>query len=106
MEAANGIGKRVRVLFDCSSNPGMGELQQQRAARSQENRGLAVDLPADRSRAEYAREGTGRRTTYQVQLTLQAFRADDFERVMVWLHGHDLGPSMTNSRRRDTNVMV
>ena len=56
MEAANRIGKRVRVLFDRSGNPGMGELQQQRAARSQENRGLTVDLPGDRPRTEYARE--------------------------------------------------
>src|SRR5262245_28963360 len=37
MEAANGIGERVRVLLDCGGNPRMGELQQQRAARSQEN---------------------------------------------------------------------
>src|SRR6266581_7117911 len=88
MEAANRIGKRVRVLFDCSGNPGMGELQQQRAARSQENRGLPVDLPGDRSRTEYAQEGTGRRTAYQVQLALEAFRADDFERI-CW-HSHDL----------------
>ena len=34
MEAANRIGKRVRVLLDRSGNPGMGKLQQQRAARA------------------------------------------------------------------------
>jgi hypothetical protein len=28
MEAANGIGERVRVLLDRSGNPGMGKLQQ------------------------------------------------------------------------------
>src|SRR5262249_13569118 len=59
MEAANGIGERVRVLFDRGGNPGMGELQQQRAARSQEDRGLPVDLPGDRSRTEYARVNQG-----------------------------------------------
>jgi len=42
MEAANGIGERARVLFDCGGNPGMGELQQQRAARSQKYCGLPV----------------------------------------------------------------
>ncbi len=31
MEAADRVRKRVRVLLDGSSNPGMGELQQQRS---------------------------------------------------------------------------
>jgi hypothetical protein len=98
MEAANGIGEHVRVLFDCSGNPGMGELQQQRAARSQKHRGLPVDLPGDRSRTEYARERTGSRTTHQVQLALQAFHADDVERIMFGRHGHNLAASMIDAR--------
>src|SRR5262245_62548801 len=59
METADGIGKRIRVLLDCGGDPGMSELQQQRAARSQEGRGLSIDLPGDRPRTEYACERTG-----------------------------------------------
>src|SRR5262249_9235354 len=88
METADGIGKRVRVLLDCGGDPGMSELQQQRAARSQEGRGLSIDLPGDRPRTEYACERTGRRTAYQVQLALQVFRADDFERIMLCSRVH------------------
>src|SRR5262245_14752429 len=88
METADGIGKRVRVLLDGGGDPGMSELQQQRTARSQEGRGLPIDLPGDRPRTEYACERTGRRTAYQVQLALQVFRADDFERVMLCWRVH------------------
>src|SRR5262249_2277599 len=101
METANRIGKRVRVLLDRGGNPGMGELQQQGAARSQENCGLPVDLPGDRSRTEYARERTGRRTTHQVQLALQAFRADDFEWVMFYsrIHSCRLDTQLRGNRK-------
>jgi hypothetical protein len=83
MESADRIDKCIRVLLDGSGNPGMGKLQQERAARAQENCGLPVDLPGDRPRTEDARERIGRSTAHGGQLAFQPFRADDFERIML-----------------------
>src|SRR5262249_29476987 len=79
----------------------MGELQKYRAARSQENRGLPIDRPGDRPRTEYARERAGRHTAYQVQLALQAFRADDFERVMLGSRVHSCRLDIQLCRNRE-----
>jgi len=99
MESANRIRERIRLLLDGSGNPWMCELQQQRAARAQEYRSLPVHPPGHRSRTEYAREWTGRRTAYQIQLALECFRAHDFERITLRCQHHDLTASAPSSAR-------
>ncbi len=54
MEAADRIGKGARMLGDGGSDPGVGQLQQQRAAGAEEDDGLPVDLPGHRGRTEHA----------------------------------------------------
>jgi hypothetical protein len=83
MKSADRIGKCIRVLLDGRGNPGMGKLQQERAARAQEYCGLPVDLPGNRARTEDAREWIDRGTADGGQLAFQPFRADDFEWIML-----------------------
>src|SRR5439155_24777379 len=107
MESANRIRERIRLLLDGSGNPWMCELQQQRAARAQEYRSLPVHPPGHRSRTEYAREWTGRRTAYQSQLALECFRAYDFERITLCCQHHDLTASAPSSARaRDVRTQI
>jgi hypothetical protein len=47
MKASDRIGKRVRVLFDRSGDPRMGELQQQSATGAKKDRGLSIDMPVN-----------------------------------------------------------
>jgi hypothetical protein len=78
------------VLLDGSGNPGMGKLQQERAARTQEYCGLPVDLPGNRPWTEDAREWFDRGTADGAQLAFQPFRADGFELIMLCRGAHDL----------------
>ncbi len=55
----------------------MGELQQQCATRSKENRRLAVDAPDHRIRAEYARRPPHRGRPDHHQLALEIGFRDD-----------------------------
>jgi hypothetical protein len=88
MEAADRIRHALRVLLDGGGDPGMGKLEQERATCSQEDCGLPVDAPGLRFRAEDACQRTSSTRTHQVQLALQAIRADYFESVLVFRDVH------------------
>src|SRR5262249_28158391 len=90
MESADWIGERVGVLLDGCGNTRMCKLQQQGTARTQEYGGLPVYPPGDRSRTEYARERTGRRTPDKTRPALQSVRAHNSEPITLRCRCHIL----------------
>jgi len=90
MESADWIGERVGVLLDGCGNTRMCKLQQQGTARTQEYGGLPVYPPGDRSRTEYARERTGRRTPDKAELAFESVRAHNFEPITLRCRCHIL----------------
>src|SRR5262249_7490387 len=77
VEAPDWMRKSIGMLLDGGGDPGVRELHEQRAAGTEKNRSLAVDLPGDGVRTKQARVGARRRRAREVQFALQAFRIDD-----------------------------
>jgi hypothetical protein len=77
VKPADRVGQCPRVLSDRSGDPGMGKLEQQRAARSEKYRRFPIDVPHHRLRAERARRALGCGIADDRELALQIGFAND-----------------------------
>ena len=77
MESPDRIGKTLRVLLDCSSDPGMRQLKEERAPGSQKDCRLPADLPGYGLWTEQTRSRTRGVRRGFLERTFQIFRADN-----------------------------